>query len=73
MLTLAFGMRGVVLHVVHGLAFMSPLLAVGGMNSSQIEGRAQDLDPVQYAISIGTVGTASDAIVAHLWRRRFTT
>ncbi len=65
-LTLACGLRCVVLYANGAQALLSPSVSVGGTIAIRPEDRVQHLEIQQYGINDATVDVAAEAAVAHL-------
>jgi hypothetical protein len=65
-LTLAYGLRCVVLNANGEQALLSPSVSVGGAVASRPEDRVQHLEIQQYEINDARVDVAAEAAVAHL-------
>lgn len=66
MLTLALGVRGVVLHATGKTIILAPTFAAGGKIASRLTDRVQHLEMTPYAMTAGTVLPVVDAVVGHL-------
>jgi hypothetical protein len=65
-LTLAIGVRAIVLHDAGDVILFSPSFAAGGSIGSRLQDRIQYLDITRYGIDEVTVDVAVDAFLAHL-------
>jgi len=66
MLTLALGVRGVVLHATGKTIILAPNFAAGGKIASRLADRVQHLEMTPYAITDATVPQVVNAVVGHL-------
>ena len=65
-LTLALGVRGVLVHTSGGGAFVTGSIAAGNTIASRIGKRVTHLDASRFALEPSTIERAVDEIVAHL-------
>ncbi len=65
-LTLACGLRGVVLYANGAQALLSPSVSLGGTIASRPGDRVRHLEIQQYGINDATIDVAADAAVGHL-------
>jgi hypothetical protein len=65
-LTLAHGLRCVVLYANGAEALLSPSISLGATIASRLQDRVQHLQIQQYGINDATVEVAADAVVEHL-------